>query len=86
MPTDLRELFAWTVREGVTNVIRHSGARVCEVRLTPTAAEVRDDGRGPNGTGSGSGLSGLRERASSVGATVVTRHLEPGFSLAVVLR
>ena len=24
VPTDLRELFAWTVREGVTNVIRHA--------------------------------------------------------------
>ena len=84
VPTDLRELFAWTVREGVTNVIRHSGARVCEVRLSPTAAEVRDDGRGPAGTGGGSGLAGLRERASVVGATVVTRALEPGFSLQVV--
>ena len=34
VPSELRELFAWTVREGVTNVIRHSGARHCEVRLT----------------------------------------------------
>ena len=44
VPSELRELFAWTVREGVTNVIRHSGARHCEVRLTATSAEVRDDG------------------------------------------
>jgi two-component system sensor histidine kinase DesK len=84
VPTDLRELFAWTVREGVTNVIRHSGARVCEVRLSPTRAEVRDDGRGPTGAGAGTGLHGLRERAAAAGATVVTRHLEPGFSLEVV--
>jgi two-component system sensor histidine kinase DesK len=86
VPTELRELFAWTVREGITNVIRHSGASTCEVRLTPTSAEVRDDGRGPNGTGGGfgSGLTGLRERAATVGATVVTRQLEPGFSLEVV--
>ncbi|HEU5036565.1 MAG TPA: histidine kinase [Nocardioides sp.] len=84
VPSELRELFAWTVREGVTNVIRHSGARVCEVRLSPTSAEVRDDGRGPTGTGGGSGLHGLRERASAVGATVATRHLEPGFCLQVV--
>jgi two-component system sensor histidine kinase DesK len=84
VPTDLRELFAWTVREGVTNVIRHSEARTCEVRLTPTSAEVRDDGHGCDGGGPGSGLTGLRERASAVGATVVTRRLEPGFSLEVV--
>ena len=31
--SDLRELFAWTVREGVTNVIRHSHARSCRVAL-----------------------------------------------------
>jgi two-component system sensor histidine kinase DesK len=87
VPSDLRELFAWTVREGVTNVIRHSGARVCEVRLSPGCAEVRDDGRGPSGpagASGGSGLNGLRERAAAAGATVVTRALEPGFSLQVV--
>ena len=85
VPSDLRELFAWTVREGVTNVIRHSGASRCEVRLTPTCAEVLDDGVvAPSPNGHGSGLAGLRERAADVGATVVTRQLDPGFSLSVV--
>ncbi|MEI5675640.1 MULTISPECIES: sensor histidine kinase [unclassified Nocardioides] len=85
VPTELRELFAWTVREGVTNVIRHSGAGCCEVVLTPTSAEVRDDGPGRGEAGvPGSGLAGLRERAAAVGATVVTRSLDPGFSLRVV--
>jgi two-component system, NarL family, sensor histidine kinase DesK len=87
VPSDLRELFAWTVREGVTNVIRHSGAQRCEVRLTPTSAEVRDDGcAAASPTGHGSGLAGLRERAADAGATVVVRQLDPGFSLAVVRR
>jgi two-component system sensor histidine kinase DesK len=83
VPSDLRELFAWTVREGVTNVIRHSGARSCEIVLTPTSAEIRDDGRGPGVSGDGSGITGLRERAVAVGATLVTRALDPGFSLRV---
>ncbi|HEX5086414.1 MAG TPA: sensor histidine kinase [Nocardioides sp.] len=85
VPSDLRELFAWTVREGVTNVIRHSGASHCEVRLTATCAEVVDNGTAtPSSSGHGSGLAGLRERAADVGATVVTRRLSPGFSLSVV--
>jgi two-component system, NarL family, sensor histidine kinase DesK len=84
VPSDLRELFAWTVREGVTNVIRHSGARSCEILLTATSAEIRDDGRGPGASHDGSGLTGLRERAAASSATVVTRTLEPGFSLQVV--
>jgi two-component system sensor histidine kinase DesK len=85
VPTELRELFAWTVREGVTNVIRHSGARTCEVRLSSGSAEVRDDGTGPNSSSSaGSGLAGLRERAVAAGAAVVTSDLSPGFCLRVV--
>jgi two-component system, NarL family, sensor histidine kinase DesK len=85
VPSSLRDLFAWTIREGVTNVIRHSGARRCTVRLTSTSAQVADDGRGPNGPAvSGNGLLGLRERAAAVGATVATTALDPGFSLTVV--
>jgi two-component system sensor histidine kinase DesK len=83
VPSDLRELFAWTVREGVTNVIRHSAARSCEIVLTPTSAEIRDDGRGPGSCVDGSGLTGLRERSAAAGATLITRALEPGFSLQV---
>lgn len=39
-----REVFGWVVREGVTNVVRHSGAATCTVHLTPTSVEVVDDG------------------------------------------
>ena len=85
VPSSLRELFAWTIREGVTNVVRHSGARACTVTLTTTSAEVADDGRGPGAApGNGNGLLGLRERAAAAGATVVTTALHPGFSLKVV--
>ena len=86
VPGDLRELFAWTVREGVTNVIRHSGAHRCQVRLTSSEVEIVDDGHGPGDGPAGHGLVGLRERASALGGTVVTRALEPGFSLKVVVR
>ena len=72
VPTDLRELFAWAVREGVTNVVRHSHATTCRVVIGPTAVEVTDDGEGATGDATGSGLRGLRERAAAVGATV--RH------------
>lgn len=85
VPSELRELFAWTVREGVTNVIRHSRAGCCTVLLSPGCAEVRDDGRGPAaGEVPGSGLAGLRERAAAAGARVVTSPLDPGYSLRVV--
>ena len=93
VPSDLRELFAWTVREGITNVIRHSGASRCTVLLGEHEVEVRDDGRGPEvavsveppDSGGGHGLTGLRERAAALGGTVVTQSLHPGFSLKVVV-
>jgi two-component system, NarL family, sensor histidine kinase DesK len=85
VPSDRRELFAWTVREGITNVIRHSGASRCTVLLGEHEVEVRDDGRGPAFSGSGNGLTGLRERAAALGGTVVTQSLQPGFSLKVLV-
>jgi two-component system sensor histidine kinase DesK len=85
VPSQLRELFAWVVREGITNVLRHSGARACSIVLSANAVEVRDDGTGPCGTALGSGLVGLQERASAAGGTVVTTALNPGYSLRVVV-
>ena len=84
VPSRLRELFAWSIREGVTNVVRHSGATHCRVLLSAESVEVLDDGRGPSTATAGFGLAGLRERAAAVGATVVTWGLDPGFGLKVV--
>lgn len=81
--SEVRETFAWAVREGVTNVLRHSGAQKCQVALTATSVEIRDNGRGVDEAGIGHGLIGLRERAAEVGAVVTTRVLDPGFSLKV---
>ncbi len=85
VPSEKRELFAWTIREGVTNVIRHSRATRCTVVLDRDRVEIRDDGVGPAKDPGGHDLTGLRERARAINATVVTRSLEPGYSLCVVL-
>jgi two-component system sensor histidine kinase DesK len=88
---ELRELFAWAVREGVTNVVRHSRARTCRIALDAGRLEIVDDGEGaPEGVESletaGNGLRGLRERAAALDAVVVTRALDPGFALEVRVR
>jgi len=82
-----RELFAWTIREGVTNVVRHSGARQCTVSLGADRIRITDDGRGCTQVAvhGGNGLGGLRERAAGVEARIVTETpSEGGFSLAVI--
>ncbi|MGT2426709.1 histidine kinase [Amnibacterium kyonggiense] len=67
---ELRPVFAWVVREGVTNVLRHASASTCTIALTRTGLRIRDDGAGSSssGSGSGSGLRGLAERAAAAGA------------------
>ncbi|MEO7123832.1 MAG: sensor histidine kinase [Lacisediminihabitans sp.] len=87
VPVRARELFGWVVREGVTNVVRHSSATVCEVVLGSTFVEVSDDGRGPGtNTDSGTGLAGLRERLEPWGAHMTLgRSRLGGFSLRVTL-
>lgn len=79
VPAQYRELFAWVLREGVTNAVRHSRAGHLQVTLDDRSIEVVDDGRGPtpglaadraDGT-EGNGLRGLRERAAAAGARVI---------------
>lgn len=85
-------LLAWAVREGVTNVIRHSRARRCTITISEEAGWVRatiaDDGRGltqdEGGSGSGSGLSGLAERTAVLGGRLDAGSVEGnGFRLVV---
>ncbi len=81
LPPAFDAALAWTVREGVTNVIRHSRARHCLIQLTQkngqACAEVLNDGgqreRMESTVRPGLGLAGLRERVSALGG-----HMEAG--------
>jgi signal transduction histidine kinase len=84
------------VQEALTNVARHAGPNVrAHVRLTRrdgvVEVEVRDDGRdAPATVRPGGGLTGMRERAASLGGTFEAgRAAEGGFrvwaSLPVVV-
>ncbi|WFE52423.1 histidine kinase [Micromonospora sp. WMMD1155] len=89
LPEEWDRLFGWAVREGVTNVVRHSGARCCVIRVHPDRVEISDDGRGPSTPdASGHGLVGLRERARRLDAavTVGRRPTGDGFLLRVHTR
>jgi two-component system sensor histidine kinase DesK len=83
VPVTLQEPFAYVLREGVTNVIRHSGATRCEVRLGDSWIEIRDDGRPAeepavrNGQ-RGHGLTGLAERLAPLGGTVDAGPVDDG--------
>lgn len=89
---------AWCLREAVTNVVRHSGARTCRVRLIEAridgepsvTLEVLDDGPAvpTDAAREGNGLSGLRERlrALSADAALTAGPVAPsGFRLTATV-
>ncbi|HET6288938.1 MAG TPA: sensor histidine kinase, partial [Amycolatopsis sp.] len=65
----LQRTFGYVLREAVTNVLRHSGAKRVEVRFGRTWLEVEDDGEGSEEK-PGNGLRGLTERLAAVGGTL----------------
>ncbi|MES9508894.1 histidine kinase [Streptomyces sp. NPDC000609] len=90
---ELREVFGYVVREAVTNVLRHSDAELCTVRIGPDRIEVADNGSStgkasagsPGGAGAGSGLTGLTERMAAVSGTL-EHGPAPGGGFRVVAR
>ena len=96
---DAESALAWCLREAVTNVVRHSGARRCRIRLIDARVdgepsltlEVLDDGParpGDDCAAAGNGLSGLRERLLAVSAEAVLTAgpVDPsGFRLAATV-
>ncbi|AWT47784.1 MULTISPECIES: sensor histidine kinase [Streptomyces] len=89
VPEESEAALAWALREAVTNVVRHSGARRCTVTLVRHQTlngpvlelTVEDDGAGAAGSTPGNGLTGLRERLEKTGGTLETTAQRHGFRL-----
>ena len=76
-------VLAWAVREGTTNLLRHSDATRCTITLTDGSMEMANDGvRGP-ARADGSGIAGLRARAEAVGGTASAETTGDEFVLRV---
>jgi two-component system sensor histidine kinase DesK len=97
LPQEIDATLAWTVREGVTNVVRHSQALHCRIRFTyendTISVEVLSDGVRREQAGiaarTGLGLAGLRERVcrlkGDLEAGPVSLQGKEHFRLAVTL-
>jgi two-component system sensor histidine kinase DesK len=81
------ELLAWVVREGATNVLRHSGASTCRIALVTDdgriALTIADDGVGGRATPASrlGGLEGLRDRLAASGGELAVDGDGDGFRL-----
>ncbi|WP_457420207.1 sensor histidine kinase [Roseateles sp. P5_E7] len=76
------------VQEGVTNSVRHAGARRVQVELRgdgdQVAVSIDDDGRGAPGWHEGrlgNGLSGMAERMAELGGQMRVTRTGPGFRI-----
>jgi two-component system, NarL family, sensor histidine kinase DesK len=93
LPPDAEALLGWVVREGVTNVVRHSGAASCVITVVTAGDRARleiaddGDGSGPGGGGApGNGLTGLTERLALAGGSLAAGPLpRRGFRLVAEL-
>ncbi|MET7639476.1 histidine kinase [Streptomyces sp. NPDC005438] len=80
LPHPVQTALGWVVREGTTNVLRHSEAANCAIRLRQDGERavlvVANNGSPVNGTGrgDGSGLKGLRERLARLNGTLRTER------------
>ncbi|MFE2599916.1 sensor histidine kinase [Streptomyces sp. NPDC059396] len=79
-------VLATALREGVTNILRHSKVQTCTIKATSNAEAVllvlvndgaQQNDRGP-GVPAGSGLSNLRERISAIGGQLTAGLREDG--------
>ncbi|MFI5728787.1 sensor histidine kinase [Kribbella sp. NPDC051587] len=67
---ELQAVFGYVVREAVTNILRHSNAQHCDIRLGRDWVEITDDGNGSAEITAGHGLTGLAERLAAVSGTL----------------
>jgi two-component system sensor histidine kinase DesK len=84
LPVEVDRLLGWTLREGITNVLRHSDATWCTVRAVRDSGsvvlEIANDSPAP-AVGTGCGLAGLDARAHELGGRLVTEHTADRFTL-----
>jgi signal transduction histidine kinase len=94
LPTALQVAIYRIVQEGLTNVMRHASGAQATVRVAVgghrVEVDVTDDGGGAptasSDSGSGSGLVGMRQRASAMGGELEAgREADGGFRVRAVL-
>ncbi|CRK56390.1 sensor histidine kinase [Alloactinosynnema sp. L-07] len=85
VPPSLQPLFGALIREGTTNILRHSAAAACELTMSVVdgRAEVRlgNDGVRREPGPRGSGLDSLTERFAAVGGNLRVHDADGRFEL-----
>jgi two-component system, NarL family, sensor histidine kinase DesK len=88
LPHDVQAALGWVVREGTTNIIRHSDATACTIELhvldssgtarTVTLRIDNDRAHTAEAGARGNGLLGLGERLAGLGGSITAQHPRSG--------
>ncbi|MGU3431959.1 sensor histidine kinase [Actinomycetes bacterium M1A6_2h] len=80
VPLQVAEQAAWVVREGVTNILRHSNATFCRMEFGANRIRLTNDAPAPaDDSSDGTGLSGLRERLAAVDGVLIVESASDTF-------
>lgn len=90
IPTDHADVFAWCLREGVMNVIKHSGASHCEIEFSQVDQQhilkISDNGPNPlTDEHRGQGMAGMKQRVDELNGDIEFRSTDSGHVLTVRL-
>ncbi|GAC68443.1 sensor histidine kinase [Gordonia soli] len=87
VPARFHEVAAWVVREGTTNIVKHSSASYARLTLGTAAMTLTNDGAAdasiPSSGELSSGLRGLDERLGAVGAELDIATAGDTFTLQI---
>jgi signal transduction histidine kinase len=81
LPSDVHTVLATVLREGVTNLLRHSSATYCHITITRSGTQVSlellNDGAPHAEPGAGQGTGNLRSRTEVLGRSLKAGREEP---------
>lgn len=86
IPADTAYQVYRITQEAIGNIITHQPGAHVQVNLSPTRLDIISTGTMQLGDGTGIGLQSMKDRASSIGATLDTDVHDDTFALALKLR
>lgn len=86
IPADTAYQVYRITQEAIGNIITHQPGAHVQVNLSPTRLDIISTGTMQQGDGTGIGLQSMKDRASSIGATLDTDVHDDTFALALKLR
>lgn len=86
IPADTAYQVYRITQEAIGNIITHQPGAHVQVNLSPTRLDIISTGTMQQGDGTGIGLQSMKDRASSIGATLDTDVHDDTFALVLKLR